>query len=554
MTPTTFSRSAFLSILPLAAGLLAFAPEAAFALGAGTSGADFMQIGVGARPDSMGGAFVAEADDVNSTQWNPAGLALIPRDEATFTHMAYIADISYEAISIAGPTDRFSGWGASVNYLWQPPFDSTANDFGFPTQSAATGYDLAASVSYGHNFGSYSTLDFNFANISLGGSLKLIQENLSSVTGDGLYGDLGLMVDLWPGLRAGFLLQNFGTTISFGNAADPPPVNTKLGLAYNLKVNEANRVNITFDLNHPVDVTDLDYVRWRENVGAEYWLFNTVALRGGYEVGYDVNGVTAGAGFRWRTLELDYAFVPYGDLGYANYVSLVYDFGGRVSRPDAAAPNAPRNVRGIAGDRLVSLSWEKGTAAGIVGYYVYYSRTSGREYVRINDKPEADRTGLDVRLQNDISYYFVVTSVNSAGKESDYSKEIALKPHAPLKPAAPQELKTQVDGRAVTLSWKSVAGKDVAGYNVYYTRESGKNYRKLTKGAPLTDPECRLRGLTSGLPYYFVVTSVNRDGLESDYSGEAFARPEQDTVTAPEPEEPLKPQKKPAPAIDNSPI
>ena len=36
-----------------------------------------------------------------------------------------------------------------------------------------------------------------------------------------------------------------------------------------------------------------------------------------------------------------------------------------------------------------------------------------------------------------------------------------------------------------------------------------------------------LRGLTPEANYFFVITSVTKDGLESDYSGEISARPRQ---------------------------
>ena len=39
---------------------------------AGTYAADFLNIGVGARPAAMGGAFVAVADDPTAFFWNPA--------------------------------------------------------------------------------------------------------------------------------------------------------------------------------------------------------------------------------------------------------------------------------------------------------------------------------------------------------------------------------------------------------------------------------------------------------------------------------------------------
>lgn len=535
---------------------LAFAPGAARAEGGGTSGADFMKLGVGARPVAMGEAFTAAAVDSNAVQWNPAGLALIERYEASFMHMAHIADINYDAITLSGPVNRLSGWGASVNYLWQQPFDSTANSFGAPQQAAATGSDLAVGLSYAYNFGNYRTTDFNVSNIAAGASVKLIQRSLSGVTANALYGDLGFMAEVLEGLRLALVLQNFGTTLTFISAADAAPMTSRLGLAWDFKINDANRLMLAYDLNHPIDISNPDYQRWRQNLGLEYWLFNTLALRGGYGFGYDLASLSAGAGFRWQALGLgvDYAFVPYRSTGSNHRISLNWQFGEPVARPDVSAPGAVKNVRGIAGDRLVSLSWNKSPEKDVIGYYVYYSRTEGKNYVRSNDKPEATKTSLEINLKNDEDYYFVVSAVNASGKESEFSRAVKLRPNAPSKPAAPKSLKTEVQGRTVTLTWKGVDGRDVVGYNVYYTKQPGKDYRKLNKAVPLPDPECRLRGLSPGSPYYFVITTVTKDGLESDYSAEAFARPQQDTVGDSAPARPATRRPAARPGIDNDPI
>lgn len=541
------------SLLRAAGALLVLVPlVAAAASGSGSSGGDFMKIGVGARPVGMGEAFAAAAVDGNAVHWNPAGLALVDRYEANLMHMAHVADISYEAFALSGPVNRYSGWGLSLNYLWQPPFDSTKNSFGYQAQAAATGYDLALGLSYGHNFGNYRTTDFNVSNISAGASLKLIQRDLSGHTANALYGDLGFMAEVLEGLRLALVLQNFGTTITFVNAADPAPFNARLGLAWDLRLNEANRLVLAYDVNRAIDANNPDYQPWRQNLGGEYWLFNTLALRGGYTFGYDLANLSAGAGFRWQSLGVDYAFVPYSNLGGSHRLSLGWQFGETMARPDVAAPGVVRNLRGIAGDRLVSLSWDRSPERDVVGYYVYYTRTPGRNYVRSNEKPESAKTGLEVSLKNDEDYWFVVTAVNAAGKESEYTPAIKLRPSAPAKPEAPRALKTEVQGRTVTLTWKGVEDKNVVGYNIYYTREPGKNYRKLNRSVPLTDPEARLRGLSPGAPYYFVITSVTKEGLESDYSAEAFARPQQDTVGESAPERPgRRPVRQ---TIDNDPI
>jgi hypothetical protein len=43
----------------------------------------FKDLGVGARPMGMGGAYVAAADDGNAALWNAAGLAQLHRQEVT---------------------------------------------------------------------------------------------------------------------------------------------------------------------------------------------------------------------------------------------------------------------------------------------------------------------------------------------------------------------------------------------------------------------------------------------------------------------------------------
>ena len=44
------------------------------------------QLFVGTRPLSMGGAFIAVADDANTITWNPAGLPGLRRTEFTTTY------------------------------------------------------------------------------------------------------------------------------------------------------------------------------------------------------------------------------------------------------------------------------------------------------------------------------------------------------------------------------------------------------------------------------------------------------------------------------------
>ena len=62
--------------------------------------------------------------------------------------------------------------------------------------------------------------------------------------------------------------------------------------------------------------------------------------------------------------------------------------------------------------------------------------------------------------------------------------------------------------------WAPVEG--AAGYNVYWTSETGKNYVKINKEL-VTNNEFGPDKVDPGM-YYYVVTAVDADGNESAYS------------------------------------
>src|SRR5437868_6492711 len=73
---------------------LASTLSAAHAVGKGTSGGQFLRVGVGARAPGMGGAFSPVADDATAIYWNPAGLAMLEKKEVSVSYNAYFKDTS----------------------------------------------------------------------------------------------------------------------------------------------------------------------------------------------------------------------------------------------------------------------------------------------------------------------------------------------------------------------------------------------------------------------------------------------------------------------------
>src|SRR5580704_17462652 len=62
----------------------------------GTTAAEFLQLGVGARALTMGQAYTAVADDATAVYWNPAGMTQIENRSATVMHTAYIASSFFD--------------------------------------------------------------------------------------------------------------------------------------------------------------------------------------------------------------------------------------------------------------------------------------------------------------------------------------------------------------------------------------------------------------------------------------------------------------------------
>jgi fibronectin type 3 domain-containing protein len=63
----------------------------------------------------------------------------------------------------------------------------------------------------------------------------------------------------------------------------------------------------------------------------------------------------------------------------------------------------------------------------------------------------------------------------------------------------------------------------VAGYNVYRGTSAGGPYASKLTTSPVTSTQFTDSGLQSGLTYYYVVTAVDANGVESVNSNQASA-------------------------------
>jgi len=285
----------------------------------GSATAQFLKTGQGARPMGMGGAYAGLAYDVNALYWNPGGLGEAAQPEILFMHNNNYVDISNQYLGFVYPLEQYGGtMGVGVTYQDYGDMDRTLISTATTYTNAGSfeASDLAVAVGYGQRLG---------GGYSLGGNLKYIRSKIESENANAFAVDLGLMYRQ-PNepLSFGLAIQNLGSKMKFISQSDKLPLNLKVGAAYSFAGTNELLDGLTFalDLNKPID-NDLLL-----NAGAEYWLGDMFALRLGYDGMNEAgNGMTAGAGFRYQDLEIDYAWVDGGDLDDAHRISLNFVFG-----------------------------------------------------------------------------------------------------------------------------------------------------------------------------------------------------------------------------------
>jgi len=309
-----------MKILLLVVTAVAFSSSPIFAAfssdDAGTAAAQFLKLGAGARATAMGSSSAGLSGDSTDIYWNPAGLnAITGKGSLSVMNASWFEGISYDWASFAMPYKNWGVFGIAAQYLSYGSIDQL-DTTGLQTGSFSP-TDMCVSLSYARKF----------KGIDLGANVKYVSLKILD-TAAAYAVDLGAQYKaknlLNNKLTLGCAVQNMGTQIKFIDQSDPLPFNIKVGGAYEIKSNWL----AVLDVNAPIDNAvfagaGTEYVyRVKEKIDligrAGY---NTENIQTG-----GMNGVTAGIGVRYAGYCLDYAFVPYGDLGNTQRISLSIRF------------------------------------------------------------------------------------------------------------------------------------------------------------------------------------------------------------------------------------
>ena len=144
---------------------------------AGTDGASFLDIPVGAGPAALGSAYTALATNAYAPVWNPAGLGRLGGNEVAAKHLSYLESMHYEYMSFVHPfnkalgSDVHRGLGFSVQYLGSGNITST-DDTG-----AVTGDFSSSYASYNLAYGQTVT-----DKVAVGVTGKMIRAKIADVS------------------------------------------------------------------------------------------------------------------------------------------------------------------------------------------------------------------------------------------------------------------------------------------------------------------------------------------------------------------------------------
>ena len=294
----------------------------------GAQSGNILKLGAGSKAAAMSEAFTAASNEPSVMFYNPAGLARQKDSSFMAMHALWFESVGYSVAAYNRPFAGIGVFGLGLQMLNYGSIDSN-NNTGV-SDGTFTPRDIVASLAWGCELGG----DF-----SVGAAAKYLSTRIDN-TASAFLADAGLQYRR-SGLTAGLAFQNVGTKLKFNKVSESVSRQSRLGLAYDYR-------SFTFygDANLPSDA-DAWYA-----AGAEYRLVTAGKMRAAFRAGYSTRSGEArndktfpfsfGLGLGVDSYDLDYAFVPYGDLGQAHHITLNIRWGSNSStsqeRPTSKEP------------------------------------------------------------------------------------------------------------------------------------------------------------------------------------------------------------------------
>jgi hypothetical protein len=296
---------------------VAVATKISFAT-SGSNTANFLKIGVGGRGAAMGEAQAAVTEDVSAAYWNPAALSDIRFQELSLMHYDLVENVRYQQAMYGFPTESRGSFAFGINRLDYGTIQGYDNS-ALPTGSLDAS-NLLITGSWARRMSAENPL-------SWGASFKYLNSNLAGYSASAPMVDAGLHYPFESGklrgLKLAAVLRNLGPSIKYNQVGSSLPRQLVLG---------GGLSTLGGNLILALDAIQTKGESSRMAMGLEYRVFEMLRLRVGYNGISDFvgDGITYGMGLNFRLWNLDYAYVPFGDLGNTNRISEGVRFGRAV--------------------------------------------------------------------------------------------------------------------------------------------------------------------------------------------------------------------------------
>ncbi len=299
----------------------------------GTTVGQFLKIEPSSRGAALGNSGASLSGEATFAFYNPAALGRLQKTSLQFTHSDWLADIDYNFAAAAVRLGRIGTFSLQITSLNSGEIDVRTVD---QPQGTGERYDVT-NFALGIGYGLMLT-----HNVSVGVQFNYLRESIWHSTLTGASINLGVQYRLYEdGPTLGASVSNFGPRASYNgrdlfidhdlepnrhgdNDQLPAELRTeeyalptmfRVGVSYPIKLGNNNSLLVAADAMHPNDNYE------SINLGAEWQLWDSFALRGGYRDLFLTDaegGLVLGAGLQVGVsgyhLHFDYSWADYGIL------------------------------------------------------------------------------------------------------------------------------------------------------------------------------------------------------------------------------------------------
>jgi hypothetical protein len=304
----------------------------------GTSGFQFLKIGVGARETALGESPTAIAEGPAAIFWNVAGLTNTMEVSAMFFHNSWIASIKHNFMAINVPFSENQAIGIGLTLLTMDDMEETTIENPQGTGRRFGAGDFALSLSYARKISD---------RLGAGVTIKYVNEYIWDLVMDGWAMDVGLQYKIGR-FSLGMAFKDFGTNkLLKGNQLEHNqdiyedwdtapviislvpkdvrlPVSFQFGAGYEVLVGKDHQVMTMANIAYFNDIGET------QNVGVEYTLLDAYSLRGGYQFNRDAFSFTGGIGLKTSigptVVQVDFATLQMKDFGYRTQINVIISF------------------------------------------------------------------------------------------------------------------------------------------------------------------------------------------------------------------------------------